>query len=107
MRLGLVTSIFLVLAGILSADTIGVSVNGTCEAGCCPAMPLPVNSTITLPVDIILTLPDGDMYLINGSFTNASNGVGSPIGLVNHLFQVTYEGNGSGGPSADDTVTVE
>jgi hypothetical protein len=95
------------LVSALNASYVGVAVDGTCEAGSCPALPLPVNSTMTLPFDIQLTLPDGDMYLIYGSFTNGSNGLGSPAGLVKHLFQVTYEGNASGGPSANDTLTVE
>jgi hypothetical protein len=90
----------------LHADTIGISVDGICDAGSCPATPLPFNTSDTLPVDISITLPDGDSYLIFGSFngTNNSNGTGFSVG---HDFEVKYEGNATGGPSAADTVNVE
>jgi hypothetical protein len=90
----------------LHADTIGISVNGTCEAGSCPATPLPFNSTVTLPFDLTVTLPDGDSYLINGSVTATNNSNGGGFS-ASHVFQVTYEGNGVGGPSAADTISVE
>jgi hypothetical protein len=91
----------------LYADTIGVSVNGTCEAGSCPGTPLPFNSTVTLPVDLEVTLPDGDQYRVFGSFINGSDGVGSVTGEINHDFEVEYLGNATGGLSAADTITVE
>jgi hypothetical protein len=83
------------------ADTVGVSVNGTCEAGSCPASPLSFNSMDNLPVDLTVTLPDGDTYLIDGSFSGTNNADGSGF-TVSHLFQVTYEGNATGGPPAAD-----
>jgi hypothetical protein len=94
------------LAGILSADTIGVSVDGTCEAGSCPAMPLAFNSSDNLPVDFSFTLPDGDSYLIYGSFSGTNNGDGSGFS-AGHDFEVMYLGNGTGGPSAADTLNIE
>jgi hypothetical protein len=94
------------LAAALHASNIGVAVNGTCEAGSCPGMPLPFNSTETLPFDFPFVLPDGDMYLIYGSFTGNNNSNGS--GANNsYAFQVTYEGNAGGGPSAADTIIVQ
>jgi hypothetical protein len=86
-------------------DSIGVAVNGTCEAGSCPAAPIPFNSTETLPFDFTFALPDGDTYLIYGSFTgtNNSDGGGSNV----YGFEVVYEGNGIGGPSEADTITVQ
>jgi hypothetical protein len=56
-------------------------------------------------VDFSFTLPDGDSYLVYGSLTstNASNGAESNT----YDFQITYEGNSTGGPSAADTITVE
>jgi PEP-CTERM motif len=89
-----------------NASTVGVSVNGTCEAGSCPASPLSFSSIDNLPVDFTFTLPDGDMYLIDGSFSGTNNADGSGF-TVNHLFQVTYEGNTAGGPSAADTISVQ
>ncbi len=97
---------FVFFAVAVSAANIGVDVSGTCEAGSCPAVPLGFNSSATLPLDFTVTLSDGDVYLINGSFdgTNNSNGGGFS---TNHAFQVTYEGNANGGLSAADTVTVQ
>jgi hypothetical protein len=88
----------------LNAGDIGFAVNGTCKAGNCPATPIPFNSTETLPFDVSVTLEDGDTYLINGSFTGTDNSNGAGSG--SYAFQVTYEGNGSGRPSAADTITV-
>ena len=99
-------AMFLTLAATLHASSIGIAVNGTCEAGSCSPTALPLHSSEALPIDYTLTLADGDKYLINGSFT-ASNTSGSVAGAVNHLFQVTYEGDGSGGVSGADTVMVQ
>ena len=107
MRLGFVSLVFLfVIVVALNAASIGVDVNGVCQAGSCPAVPLSFNASDTLPLDVSVTLADGDMYRIFGSFTasNNSNGAGFTVG---HLFQVTYEGNAAGGPSATDTITVD
>jgi hypothetical protein len=106
MRLTVVLFVFLfALAAALNASNIGITVNGTCEAGSCPAVPIPFNATDTLPVNFVFTLANGDSYLINGSFTatNNSNGGGFSAG---HLFQVTYEGNAGGGASSADTINV-
>jgi hypothetical protein len=69
-------------------------------------MPLPFNSTETLPFDFTFALPNGDMYLTYGSFTDNNNGDGSGANNA-YAFQVTYEGNASGGPSSADTITVQ
>jgi hypothetical protein len=87
-------------------DSLGVAANGTCEVGSCPAVPLALNSSGALSVDFSVTLPDGDEYLINGSFSGADTDNGDGFS-ANHLFQITYEGNATGGPSAADTITVE
>jgi hypothetical protein len=107
MRLAFVTFVlFFAPAIALNADTIGVSIDGTCVAGSCPGTPLAFNSTESLPFDSTLTLPDGDMYLVFGSFdgTNNSDGAGFTTG---HAFEVAYEGNATGGPSAADSIIVE
>ncbi len=97
---------FFALAGALNASSIGVAVNGTCEVGSCPATPLAFNSTGSLTPDFTITLPDTDTYLIYGSFTDSNNSDGSGF-AAGHDFQVVYEGNAVGGPSAADTVTVQ
>jgi hypothetical protein len=106
MRPGVLCLVLFALAGALNARSIGVAVNGVCEGGSCPAVALPFNSTGALSVDFTITLSDGDMYLIDGSFTDTNNGDGSAVTL-NHLFQVTYQGNATGGASLADSVTVQ
>jgi hypothetical protein len=86
-------------------ETMGVAVDGTCEAGSCPATGIPFNSTDTLPFDFTFALPDGDTYLIYGSFTGTNDGDGG--GSNTYGFEVVYEGNPGGGPSAADTITVQ
>lgn len=72
----------------------------------CPAIPLPYNTSNTLPVTFDFTMPNGDKYLINGSGwgSNNSNGGYIPGGMT---FQVTYEGNKAGTASRKDTITVD
>jgi len=107
MRLCFVTFAFLsVTPVVVHAAAIGLAVNGTCEAGSCPASPLGFSSSETLPFDLTVTLPDSDRYLIYGSFTSGNNSNGSDA-TAGYLFQVTYEGNSAGGLSAADTITVE
>jgi hypothetical protein len=106
MRLTVVLFVLLfTLAAVLNASNIGITVNGTCEAGSCPDVTLPFNATDTVPVNVVFTLPNGDSYLINGSFTATNNNNGGGFS-ASHLFQVTYEGNTGGGPSAADIINV-
>jgi hypothetical protein len=102
---GIACFVFLAFAAMLHASSIGVAVNGTCAEESCPAVALPFSSTDVLSMDFTTTLPDGDTYLIDGSFTGSNSGDGSFS--TNHLFQITYEGNAVGGVSAADTITVE
>jgi hypothetical protein len=106
MRLGVAYLPFFALTIALHASSIGVAVNGTCGAGSCPAVALAFNSTASLAVDFTVTLTDGDTYLIDGSFTGSNNGDGGGF-AAGHLFQVTYEGNPTGGVSGADSVTVD
>lgn len=106
MRLSFITFVLLVAPVALYADTLGVSINGTCVAGSCPATPLGFNSTETLPFNSSITLPNGDMYQVFGSFNGTNNSDGSGF-TTGHTFEVAYEGNATGGPSAADTITVE
>jgi hypothetical protein len=59
-----------------------------------------------MPFNYTLTLGNGDIYQIDGTFSNSNNGDGTYV-LANEVVQVTYEGNGMGGASAADTVTVK
>ncbi len=104
-RSGIACFLFFAFAVGLQASSLGVAVNGTCADGSCPATPLAFNANDALNVDFTTTLPDGDTYLIDGSFTGSNTSDGEGFS-ANHLFQVTYEGNATGGASAADTVTV-
>src|SRR5215472_3151065 len=107
MRLRFVTFVFLfTVNAALSAATIGVEANGTCEAGNCPAKPIPFNTTETLTFDFTFVLPNNDTYLIYGSFIGTNDSNGSSASNTYKL-QVNYEGNANGGPSAADTITVQ
>ncbi len=104
-RPGVACFVFFVFAVSLQASSIGVAVNGTCEEGSCPATALAFNSTDTLPMNFTTTLSDGDTYLIDGSFETVNNSNGSGFSNTK-LFQVTYEGNTTGGASGADSVNV-
>ncbi len=79
--------------------------NGACDAGTCPALPIPFNTTETLKFDTTVALPDTDRYRIYGSFSGTDDAVGG--GFAGFDFQVTYEGNSSDGPSSADTIIAE
>jgi len=89
----------------LQADDIGMSVNGACYAGSCPADALAFNGGDTLSFNADYTLNNGDIFNILGAFSESEN-AGGTYDLALYDFQVTYEGNGRGGPSQADTITV-
>jgi len=114
MRAFWVLSALLVLPGLsflsllsppLRASDIGMSVNGVCYAGSCPADSLAFSGSDTLPFDVNYTLNNGDMFNILGSFSDSENSGGTEDFAL-YDFQVTYEGNGQGGPSQADAITV-
>jgi hypothetical protein len=94
-------------AGSTANNYFGVSVDTKCLKGAsCPGTPLPYNTTNTLPVTFDFALPNGDKYLVNGTGWGSNNCCGTyvPFGA---LFQITYEGNSLGSPSAADTITID
>lgn len=103
MRLAFISTLSLMATASLSASSIGVTVNGTCLAGSCPAANIPFNTNASVSVDSTLILADGDTYLIYGSFKGSN---GFDTFSTNHDFEVIYEGNPRGGASAADTITV-
>ena len=68
-------SLILALAAVLHAGTVGIAVNGVCEAGSCPSTPVPIDTTATLPFDFTFALPNGDTYRIYGSSTTNNTSV--------------------------------
>jgi hypothetical protein len=98
---------FAMAAGLHASNPLGVALDGVCRAGTsCPAVALQYNASGALPVTVTQTLPNGDKYLINGSWTAENNSNGSNLGFE-AIYQVTYEGNAAGGASAADTITVD
>lgn len=107
MHKGILSTLLLSLGANLGAASIGVTVNGTCIAGSCPPSVLAIGGTDTENFDYTLTLADGDIYSIFGNF-NADNTSGLIADAVDHLFEVAYLGNASGGASvATDSITVD
>jgi len=99
---------FMFVGGLHAANNyFGVAVNSHCEAGTsCPGVAVPYDTSNTLAATIQVTLANGDKYRVNGqsSGSNNSDGTYLPFGP---LFQVTYEGNATGGVSAADTIKVD
>jgi hypothetical protein len=104
MRPIFVSILFLCAAAPMLASNSGVTVNGSCIAGTCPAAGIPIGTIDTVSFDYNLTLADGDKYLIYGSFTGNNSG-GSQVNT--YAFQVVYQGSASGGASLADTITVQ
>jgi PEP-CTERM motif len=104
----LLLSVGAYLSPNLGAAPIGVTVNGACIVGSCPPSVLAIGGMDTETFDYTLTLADGDMYSIFGNF-NADNTSGLIADAVDHLFEVTYLGNASGGGAsvAADSITVD
>jgi len=104
-----ITSVFLGLALCGSsaiAATLGFGLNGSCEVGSCPATSLGFNAIADLPIASTITLANGDTYSLTGTLTSSNDATGSSISL-NYIVQVIYLGNGSGGASHADTLTLD
>lgn len=98
---------FALAASLHAGNPLAMAVDGVCRVATgCSAAPLPYNGIGGLPETFTETLPNGDKYLINGSWTATNNSNGSNLGFE-AIFQVTYEGNAAGGASAADTITVD
>lgn len=98
---------FSLFAVAAKADTLGIAVNGTCEVGSCAPTPIPLSTTVSLSFDFDYVLANGDTFLINGSMTSINSSDGGAGTLNTFAFQVTYEGNASGGPSGLDTIGID
>lgn len=86
------------------ASYFGLGINSVCISGTCPATAQPVGGTETDPINSVITLANGDIFQVFGTF-GASNASGGGFS-TNHDFQVTYEGNPTGGLSGADTINV-
>jgi hypothetical protein len=67
----------LIVAGLASfparSDSLGLSVNGTCEVGSCPPSPLPVGTSASSPFSFNVTI-NGDLFNIAGFVSSFNNG---------------------------------
>jgi hypothetical protein len=86
------------------ASALGVTINGTCAFGSCPATVLGVGNSETDSFDNTITLANGDMFQVFGTFGGMNPAAGDFS--TSHDFQVVYEGNVTGGSSGNDTVDV-
>jgi PEP-CTERM motif len=94
-----------IAAGEASAAFVGLSVNGTCEVGTCPATPLPFSTTVSIPFSFNVTLADGDLFNFAGTITGANNSNGT---LINSFEDFTAEFvSGPHGASQADTLNVD
>lgn len=91
--------------------TIGFALDGTCVAGACPADPMAVGGSTSLPVSYLDTLPDGDTYQVSGTITSANpNGANFSAG---EPFSIQYVGDFVNGVLTDapaiqaDTLTAD
>jgi hypothetical protein len=86
------------------SDTMGLSVNGTCDVGSCPPSPLAFNSSASTPFSFNVTLANGDLFLIAGtdSQTNCSN---AGELTSRQVFTVQYL-SGPNGVSQADSLNV-
>jgi uncharacterized protein (TIGR03437 family) len=87
------------------AQQIGFKVNSACVAGTCPPATLALNTTAILNISTSVTLANGDIYNVTGSVMDANNTKG--VVSINSTYQITYTGNGKGGASQADTLTVD
>jgi uncharacterized protein (TIGR03437 family) len=102
------TTFFALVLGVSAAGAanIGFEVNGNCMAGSCPAQPLDPGPSVTLPVSTSVTLANGDIYSITGSFISHDIFIAG-VNFLTVEFEAVYVGNGSGAASQADTLTLD
>jgi len=99
---------FILLTGTAFANAI--SVNGTCEVGSCASPEIQAANTTTInPFNFSYTFGNSDQYQLQGTVVSTSTVSASTFLATESVnnFIVTYLGNGSGGNSAADTLTID
>jgi len=87
------------------AAFVGLSVNGTCDVGTCPATPMPFNTTVSIPFSFNVTLADGDVFNFAGTIGGSNNSDGT---LINSNEDFTAEFlSGPHGTSQADTLNID
>ena len=87
------------------ADVLGVSVNGTCEVGSCPAQPTGFGTTNSIPFSFDVTLGNGDLFNFAGVIASDDSSNGLSI-HNNGGFTVRYL-SGSLGTSHADSLSLD
>lgn len=90
------------------ADSVGLELDGVCKVGTCPPTPLDAGGNLNQPFSFTTSLANGDTFKLSGLLT-ASNNAGNSISFgegVGSGLRIEYLGNGQGGPSQRDTLTV-
>jgi hypothetical protein len=88
------------------SDTMGISFNGTCEAGSCVLLsPLALGAPpVSLPFSFTATLGNGDTFNIAGSLFQTNSSTGSFT--FTELLTVEFL-NGPGGVSQADSLNID
>src|SRR5579863_4252535 len=95
-----------VCGALASADSLGFQLNGKCIGGSCPAQALGFTNNANLPFGTTITLANGDVYSVTGTLTSANDASGGTLSLT-YQIEAIYLGNGSGGASQTDTLTLD
>jgi hypothetical protein len=96
-----------VLSGIALCGTGAYAANlGFQVDGSRPAQAPGFSSNATLPIANTVTLANGDIYSVTGTPTSTNNASGGSLALT-YLFQAIYLGNGNGGASQADSLTLD
>jgi uncharacterized protein (TIGR03437 family) len=106
LRLAIAATLPIALAHAVYPASIGFQVNSNCAAGSCPAQPLAAGSTASLPFSATTTLSNGDTYSVVGTFNTSDSASGATFSLT-YSIVITYLGNGNGGVSQADIVTID
>jgi hypothetical protein len=91
--------------GEASAAFLGLSVNGTCELGTCPATPMPFSTTVSIPFSFNVTLGNGDVFNFAGTISGSNNSTGTSI-FSDEEFTAEFL-SGPHGTSQADTLNVD
>jgi hypothetical protein len=105
-RVPALLGLMLLAAPAAHAQSLGLSVNGSCEVGACPpATPVPVDTSAFVPYAFTVTADNGDSYGFAGQIgeQDLNGGTSLPGSMA---ITITYLGNSAGGPSRGTSFTT-
>jgi hypothetical protein len=91
-----------------AADSLQLSVNGTCEAGGCSGLTaLAQHASESLPFSFDVTLSNGDAFALSGTMSADNDTVAGHALLTSQLYYAQYLGNsGNGIASQTDNLNI-